>query len=352
MLLLGLLAGCATKKTAPKKYTYFPSPPDDPRIQFLTTFESDAQLGRGRSFADYIIGESQPSSPLLKPYGLAVHDGKVFVCDTVGDAKIMVFDLKEKRATPFSPLGEGKLALPINISVDQDGTRYVADSGRAQVLIYGPDGTFLDAIGKKDEMKPTDVAITTDRLYITDLLNHCVRVYAKSDHKLLFTIPREPQGTNATSNVKGQLKSPTNLSVDQKGNRLLVSDTGAFAVRIYDLDGNYLRTIGQQGVGAGMFALPKGIAVDKGGHIYVVDNRTQVVQIFDGEGRLLLFFGQAGATAEGDIDMPTTVKVDYDNIQYFKKYLAPGRQCEYLIFVVSQNGPQKVSVYAFLKQKS
>src|SRR5215471_16807150 len=89
-LLIGLLAGCATKKVAPKKYTYFPSPPDDPRIQFLTTFESDAQLGRSRSFSDYIIGESKPSSPLIKPYGLAVHDGKVFVCDTVA-GNIMVF---------------------------------------------------------------------------------------------------------------------------------------------------------------------------------------------------------------------------------------------------------------------
>jgi DNA-binding beta-propeller fold protein YncE len=346
------MAGCATKKVAPKKYTYFPSPPEDPRIQFLTTFESDSQLGRSRSFADYVIGESKPSSPLLKPYGLAVHDGKVFVCDTVGDSKIMIFDLKEKRATPFSPVGEGKLSLPINISIDQDGTRYVADTGRAQVLIFGSDGTFLEAIGKKDEMKPTDVAITTDRLYVTDLLHHCVRVYAKSDHKLLFTIPPEAQGTNDTSNIKGHLKSPTNLSVDQKGNRLLVSDTGAFAVQIYDLDGNYLRTIGQQGVGAGMFALPKGIATDKNGHIYVVDTRTQVVQIFDLEGRLLLFFGQAGATAEGDIDMPASVKVDYDSVDYFKKYLAPGRQCEYLIYVVSQAGPQKVSVYAFLKQKN
>ena len=50
-------------------------------------------------------------------------------------------------------------------------------------------------------------------------------------------------------------------------------------------------------------------------------------------------------------DLPAAVVVDYDSVEYFQKYLAPGRQCEYLIFVTSQAGPQKVSVYGFLKQK-
>ena len=349
-LLIGLLAGCATKTAGPKKYTYFPPAPDEPRIQFLTTFESDAQLGRTRSFSDYIIGESKPSDPLIKPYGLAVHDGNVFVCDTVAD-NIMVFDMKSRRAAPFAPQGEGKVRLPINITVDQDGTRYVADTGRAQVLIYNAEGIFLEAMGKKDEMKPSDVAVSSDRLYVTDLLNHCVRVYGKADRKLLFTIPENPGATNDTKNVKGKLLSPTNLAVDQKGNRLLVSDTGGNAVQIYDLDGKYINTIGKAGVAPGMFARPKGVAVDRQGLVYVVDAATQLVQIFDMEGHLLLVFAQAGATTEGEVILPAAVKVDYDSVPYFQKYVAPGHQCEYLIYVTSQFGGQKVSVYAFLKQK-
>jgi DNA-binding beta-propeller fold protein YncE len=351
-LLLALLAGCSTaSKNTPKKYTYFPPSPDDPRIQFLTTFESDADLGRTRSFLDYIIGERKSSDPLIKPYGLAVQDGKVFVCDTVAEV-IQVFDFKAKRASTFAPQGEGKLRLPINISIDRDGTRYVADSGRAQVLVYSADGTFLEAIGKRDELKPTDVAISPDRLYITDLSNHCVRVYSKADRKILFVIPREAQDAKDTNVVKGRLLSPTNLALDQQGNRLLVSDTGGNAVQIYDLDGKFLRSIGSSGVAPGRFARPKGVAVDRQGLAYVVDAATQVVQIFDTEGRLLLFFAQAGASTQGEVILPASVKVDYDNIGYFQKFLAPGRECDYLIFVTSQFGGQKVSVYGFLKQKS
>ena len=121
-------------------------------------------------------------------------------------------------------------------------------------------------------------------------------------------------------------------------------------VQVYDLEGKYLRTIGRQGVAAGLFARPKGVAVDRQGLAYVVDAATQVVQIFDTEGRLLLFFGQAGASTQGEVILPAAVKVDYDNLSYFQKYVAPGYQCEYLILVTSQYGGQKVSVYGFLKK--
>lgn len=342
-LVLELLNGCKTAPPAPKKYVFFPPAPDVPRIQFLTQFASDADLGRGSSFADYITGETKTADPLVKPYGLAVHDGKVYVCDTV-TYKIQVFDLKTRRATYFDPQGEGKLRLPINITIDQDGTRYVADTGRAQVLVYSPEGIFIEAIGKKDELKPSDVAVSPDRLYITDLLNHCVKVYSKTGHKFLFAIPTD-------ANAKqGKLLSPTNLALDLAGGRLLVSDTGGTAVQVYDLDGKYLETIGGAGVAAGRFARPKGVASDRQGLTYVVDAATQVVQIFDKEGRLLLFFGQAGASTQGEVILPTVVKVDYDNLSYFQKYVAPGHQLDYLIFVVSQFGTQKVNVYGFLKQ--
>jgi sugar lactone lactonase YvrE len=342
-LFLVAVAGCATRHPAPKVYTFFPPSPDEPRIQFLTTFASDADLGRGRTFEDYIVGDQKTTDPLVKPYGLAIHDGKIFVCDTVADT-ILAFDLKKRRAAYFAPQGEGKLRLPINITIDRDGTRYVADTGRAQVLIYNAQGTFLEAMGKKDEMKPSDVALSADRIYIADLLNHCVRVYAKPGHQFLFSIPADDKA------AKGKLLSPTNLALDQAGNRLLVSDTGANEVQVYDLQGKYLRSIGRAGVAPGMFARPKGIAVDHQGLTYVVDAVTQVVQIFDTEGRLLLFFAEAGASTQGDVVLPAVVKVDYDNLGYFQKFVAPGRQLDYLIFVTSQFGGQKVSVYGFLKQ--
>jgi DNA-binding beta-propeller fold protein YncE len=311
-------------------------------VQFLTSFSAGIDLGRNSSFADFITG--RPASPysLIKPYGLAVKDGKIFVCDTVAGA-VEVFDLVKKRARYFAPRGEGRLLMPINISIDTDGTRYVADTGRGQVVIFDKGGNFLGAIGTKDEMKPCDVAVAANRLYIADLKGHAVRVYDKAARKLLFMIPRDPKAT------EGKLFSPTNLALDEQG-RLLVSDTGGFVVQVYDLEGKYLRLIGQQGLAPGSFARPKGVAVDRDGLAYVVDAATQVVQIFDAEGRLLLYFGQPGASTRGELSLPAVVKVDYANVGLFQKYAAPGHQCEYLILVTSQFGAHKVNVYGFLKK--
>jgi sugar lactone lactonase YvrE len=343
--LLLAAAGCTTtKKAEPKPFTFFPSAPDEPRLQFLTAFESDATLGKSRRFIDFIVGDPPPSPPLVKPYGLAVHDGQVFVCDTVSYV-IQIFDFKNKRSAIFNPKGEGKMQLPINITIDADGTRYVADTGREQVLIYNAQGVFLSAMGKKDEMKPSDVAISADRLYITDLAHHAVRVYNKATRSFLFSIPADEKNTAA------KLFQPTNLALDQQGH-LLVSDTGGNVVQIYDVDGKFIRTIGRQGVAPGLFARPKGISVDREGHVYVVDAATQVVQIFDMEGHLLLFFGLAGATTQGEVVLPAAVEVDYDSVPLFQKYVAPAYQCDYLVFVTSQFGGQKVSVYGYLKKKT
>jgi DNA-binding beta-propeller fold protein YncE len=343
-VLLGLLSGCATAtRTASKSYTFFPPAPDEPRLQFLTSFSSELDLGRSSRLADFITGRPTAPIRLVKPYGLALKDGKVFVCDTVG-SRIQVFDLAKKRSHYFAPRGEGRLLMPINITIDTDGTRYVADTGRSQVLIFDKDDGFLGAIGTKDEMKPCDVAITADRLYVADLKGHAVRVYDKAARKLLFTVPHDPNTAEG-----GKLFSPTNLALDKQG-RLVVADTGAFSVQVYDLEGKYVRSIGQQGVAPGLFARPKGVALDRNGLAYVVDAATQVVQIFDTEGRLLLFFGQPGASTRGELTLPAAVEVDYDNVGFFQKYLAPGHQCEYLILVTSQFGPRKVSVYGFLKK--
>ena len=127
-------------------------------------------------------------------------------------------------------------------------------------------------------------------------------------------------------------------------------DTGGFEVQVYDLDGKYLRTIGEHGLGAGAFARPKGVAADHDGLAYVVDAAAQVVQMFDGEGRLLMYFGQPGASARGELTLPAAVKVDYDDVGLFQKFVAPGRQIEYLILVTSQFGTHMVNVYGFLKK--
>ena len=337
MVILAAIAGCATKQRPVKSYTFFPPPPDEPRIQYLTSFSSEQTLGGGRRFEDFILGTGDSEQTITKPYGITAQGNELFVCDT-GPALLEIIDLSKSRIRRFNPGGEGALRMPINVAVDAAGNRYVTDTVRGQVLLYSARGEYLGAIGRKDEMKPAGVFVAGDRLYVTDLKNHAVRVYDRSSRSLLLSIPRDPR------DEKAQLFSPTNLAVDRQG-RIYVSDTGGFFIKVYDGDGNFLRKMGDPGLEAGRFALPKGIAVDHEGRVYVVDAATQVVQLFDSEGRILMFFGNPGD--EGATYLPAGVTVDYANLGRFQKYAAPGFQLEYLIFVTNQYGSHKVNVYGF-----
>jgi hypothetical protein len=74
-------------------------------------------------------------------------------------------------------------------------------------------------------------------------------------------------------------------------------------------------------------------------------------QIFDPEGQLLLVLGKAGGEP-GDMYLPAKVRIDYDNVGLFADKVAPGHEVEYLIIVTNQYGPNKISVYGFLKQNA
>jgi DNA-binding beta-propeller fold protein YncE len=138
---------------------------------------------------------------------------------------------------------------------------------------------------------------------------------------------------------------PTSLALGPDGS-VYVSDTTNFRVQQFTADGEFIRSFGSAGTGYGQFARPKGLDVDREGRIYVVDAAFQNVQIFDDEARVLMYFG-GGGDGPGDMNLPTVVSIDYDNVDYFRKYAAPGFEIEYLVLVANQYGSNKVAVYGF-----
>lgn len=341
--LLLLAAGCAARKPAPANYVLFPPPPDEPRLQYLMSYGAETELGARGKFSDFIVGKERIYRPIIKPYGVAIKKGKIYVCDTQA-VNVSIADLAARKMRYLKPVGAGAFKVPINIAVDDDGTLYITDTGREQVLIFDKDLNYLGAMGVKDEMKPCGIALAGDRLYVTDLKARCVRVYDKASRQLLRTFP-----TAATEEQK-RLFQPTNLATGADGT-VYVSDTGGFAIKIYDAQGNHLRTIGELGVTPGRFAMPKGIGVDRENRCYVIDAAAPVAQIFDPEGRLLMWFGEPKSSGPAALYLPAGLTIDYDNLGLFQKYVAPGQKLEYLILVTNQAGPRKVSVYGFLKKR-
>jgi hypothetical protein len=337
----------AAKKTATEAKAsertdiFFPPPPDQPRLQYLTGFASERtfRAKKTHSFKSFITGQQEAAKELGKPYGVATYDHKIFICDTAMGA-VLVADLKEQKLGMLETHGEGALRTPLNIAIDQvDGTAYIADSARDQVVVFDKQGNYVTSIGKTGEMKPRDVAIGKERVYIADVQSHNIRVYDKATRNYVTNLL---SAAAATNEITG-LFTPGNLAIDEQG-RLYVSDTGAGHVQIYDANGKHIRSIGQMGDGLGMFARIKGVAVDRAHQIYATDAMSQVVQIFNEQGQLLTYFGDPGEGARIQI-LPTKVAIDYDDVEYFKKFVAKDFVVEHLAIVINQLGPHKVAVY-------
>lgn len=299
-----------------------------------------------QGFAAFVKGPVV-GSEIGKPYGVAIHDGAIFVCD-IGNKVVQILDLKNHKFELLGTKRDGRLMQPVNIAIDDDGTRYVADLKHSKVVVFDQSNTLIGSFSEPDdptgELKawsPVDVAIHQDRIYVADLNNGRVIVYDKESRKVRRII-------GSIGSNEGELFMPSAVTVDTKGN-VYVSDTGNFRVIKFDKRGKFQLQFGSLGQKLGNFVRPKGVAVDHDGNVYVVDASFENVQIFNSEAKLLLFFGAPGAHQDA-LNLPAQITIDYDNVDVFKDKVAPGHELEYLILVTSQFGNSKVNVYGFLKE--
>lgn len=341
--LAGLAAGCASRPApAPKvPAVFYPPPPGLPRLQYLTSFNGLKDVEVQSRFNRFVVGET-PDVRLDKPYGIGMHAGKIYVCDT--NATVMVIDLEQQAYGPLAGAvaGAGRLLQPTNIAIEPDGTKYVTDPGRGQVVVFDAADQYVRAFGFEGKWRPVDAVPFGDRLYVADFDNGVVRVFDKASGAPLKTIGDRGE-------PEERLVRPTNLAFDRDGG-LYVTDFFRFQVLEFDRDGHYQMAFGAAGDNLGHFARPKGIALDREKRLFAVDASFGNVQIFNREGRILSFFSEGGERP-GDMLLPAKVAIDYDDLKYFEKYVDPSFEPEYLVLVSAQFGKRLVNVYAFGKQR-
>jgi DNA-binding beta-propeller fold protein YncE len=346
LVVVAVAAGCATTpgKEAgdkAKSAVFYPPPPEPPRVQYLKSYSSAADVGEVRSgFAEFIAGaDPKKAQTVEKAYGSAIHGGKILVTDVRGGG-YAVFDVANREYTFVVGDGNGRMKRPTSITIAPDGTRYVVDSGREQVIAFDSKDRYVTAYGTPGQFKPGGVAVIGDKLYVSDIRAHEVLVLDRKTGDVAFKIGKG-------GNKDGEFHTPTTLSLGADGN-LYVADSMNFRIQKFTPEGKFVRVVGGAGTALGQFARPKGAAADKEGRIYAVDAGFENVQAFDPEGRLLLYFGSPGGAPE-NINLPTTVVLDYESAPLFQPYAAPGFKLEYVLLVASQFGNSKLNVYGFGK---
>jgi len=345
-----LLAGCASRTIVPDvaqppaaaRPVFYPLPPDPPRIQYLTAINTawdvEPPAPKRSSWQRFVLGkEEKPPKPitLKQPYGVAVWQGKIYVCDR-GSRDVRVFDLPQKKVYNLS----GKQAIltePTNLHIDRDGYKFIVESMPQRIQVFGPDDQYLASFAIKDG-RPGDVVAIGDELFVSIVRGGRIDVLDRSTGKVKRSIGKLGTGP-------GQLNVPTAMAADSDGN-LYVCELFNYRFQKLDRNGKSLLTVGGAGRSYGQFQRPRGVAVAPDGVIYVVESVFDVVQMFDQKGQPLMGFGNFRG-APGFMVLGAGIALDTSCMPYFKQYVDPRFEAEYLIFLVSQSGTARVGVYAF-----
>lgn len=348
--LLVTLSGCAsssTQDTRPAtgsakpvtgKYAFWPQAPDEPRIQFVGSFNSSEDISPTESsnLERIVFGkDSVRAAYVNKPYGVASKDGRIYVCDIRAKA-LVVLDIAKKQTRLVGISGTNRLERPVCVALGDDGSAYVADSVQGAVFVYDKNERFARSIAVP-KFKPSSMAYGGGRLYVSDIGRQQVLILDAQSGKELGAI-------GSVGDLDGQFRLPVGVSLDASGN-LYVSDMMQCRVQKFAPDGKFLGSFGEQGDHAGGFARPKHLAVDSEGIVYVVDAGFQNIQMFNGDFDLLMHFGASGSFP-GAMNLPVGVAVTDSGLEYFKDRIHPGFKIRRLIIVANQFGDSKISVYA------
>jgi len=108
--------------------------------------------------------------PFNQPTGVTVLDsGEIFVADGYGNARVHRFspegDLIDSWGGPGA--GPGEFRLPHSIHHDDEDRIWVTDRENSRIQIFDTEGEFLEEW--TDLIRPTDVAIDGDTVYVAEL---------------------------------------------------------------------------------------------------------------------------------------------------------------------------------------
>ncbi len=296
--------------------TVWPLPPDEPRVRYVTVYESkedvsDTRTAKVSALRDLLVGKDPTRTPqpkrrsFEKPFGVAVDAyGRMVVTDPVVGGVVVIDPQTGRIYTLTEAQRQATFRVPIGVAVDADNNIYVGDNGLARILVFGPDLAYRRTIGAEGEMQtPSGLAIDDGRkrLYVVDTRRHMVLAYDLVSGTAVSRIGKRGEG-------KGEFNFPTGVAVGPDGT-VYVTDTMNCRVEVFDPNLKWLRTFGSLGTSPGQFRRPKGIAVDAENIVYVVDSDFNNFQLFTAAGAPLMFVGDIGQRP-GQLLLPAGIAID------------------------------------------
>lgn len=264
------------------------------------------------------ISASVLQHPMLSDVSALAVDshGDVYAADS-GTSRVVAFSPNhlpihawEGNAGDGSPLDNAN-----GIAVDSSGDVLVSDSGNNRIVRFTKNGHLLQpwkSINHTSGLFRYPFGIAVDRagqIFVADNLSQRV-AELNAEGRLLRTWPATFSSSNAV---------PYDALATDAAGTVYVGNEASLTVDRYTANGNYLSSVGGQGVDVGSLRSISGIAVDTRGRVYVVDTESRAVSVFSPSGTLLARWTAARFPALG---APRAIAVD--DVGHI--YIGGGRQ--------------------------
>lgn len=219
-------------------------------IVMLTTVKKYVKVFSAKGWKKFEFADEED---LLLPTDMAVtRDGELAVTDA-GALCVKIFDLFGVAKMTF---GDREIfEFPVAICIDFIGRFIVCDQAKHQLLVHRQHGELLQALDVGEISTPEDVCTFGNKIYISDVINGVVCVYAYCEDGIQFVAKIEAGGV---------FLDCSGICVDRFGD-LLISD--AVLGRVHIVNGNMeISSVVSRG---SQFLRPKCLAVSIDGFLAV-----------------------------------------------------------------------------------
>ena len=256
----------------------------------MTVYLDPTQLGRPMRIV----------TNLYSPYGIAYNSRGEMIVSELGGVRVSIINNRGKKIRTFGSRGDrpDQMKYPQGIAIDDMENIYVCCENKLQT--FTSNGELIKCIGKeggKEGRKegefddPRGVTLHDNQVYVCDANNHRIQVF---DLNLNFV-----RSIGSRGNGRGEFNTPYDVKFDTAGN-IYVADSFNSRVQVLDNSGHFIRTLGDER--ERKLVLPSGLHVaDK--YVYISDWRGNCIVVYETSGQFVTSFGRYGQN-EGEFVHP------------------------------------------------
>jgi DNA-binding beta-propeller fold protein YncE len=225
------------------------------------------------------------------PYGIG--DGSVTNPIAETEVSACVANWQEITASTVYDLSALGGALNMPIGVDVNGNRVlVAEDQGFRISEFGTEGGYIRSIGQRGPgdmegpffERPHSVEVASDgSIVVVDTWNYRIRVFNPDWEQIAIWGQPLTVGIGAPEEPRDGFWGPRDVAIGPD-DLVYIADTGNKRVRVYTLEGEWVRDLGSGGSGEGQLNEPTGIAIHSDGRVFIADTWNRRISVFGPDG--------------------------------------------------------------------